>query len=35
MYLKKYMNTPKPLNLKCGQYKIDFVETDINQGFDL
>ena len=22
------------LKLKCGQYKIDFVEADINQGFD-
>ena len=24
----------KELMLKCGQYKIDFVEADINQGFD-
>ncbi|WP_341227253.1 DUF58 domain-containing protein [uncultured Arcticibacterium sp.] len=24
----------KDLRLKCGQYKIDFVEADINQGFD-
>jgi hypothetical protein len=22
------------LKLKCGQYKIDFVEADINKGFD-
>jgi hypothetical protein len=22
------------LKIKCGQYKIDFVEADINQGFD-
>lgn len=22
------------LKLRCGQYKIDFIETDINQGFD-
>jgi uncharacterized protein (DUF58 family) len=22
------------LKLKCGQYKIDFIEADINQGFD-
>ena len=24
----------KELMLKCGQYKIDFVEADINQGFE-
>nr|MBA3707086.1 DUF58 domain-containing protein [Bacteroidota bacterium] len=24
----------KELMLKCGQYKIDFVEADINEGFD-
>ena len=30
-YVKKFY---QELKLKCGQYKIDFIEADINQGFD-
>ncbi len=29
--IRKFYND---LKLKCGQYKIDFIEADINQGFD-
>lgn len=35
MYLKKIHEYTEAIKLKCGQYKIDFVEADINQGFDL
>jgi uncharacterized protein (DUF58 family) len=34
MYLKKISEYTEAIKLKCGQYKIDFVEADINQGFD-
>ncbi len=33
-YLTQMAEYKKELMLKCGQYKIDFVEADINQGFD-
>ncbi|MCW3085485.1 MAG: hypothetical protein JWP12_2851 [Bacteroidetes bacterium] len=33
-YLKEMSAYKKELMLKCGQYKIDFVEADINLGFD-
>ncbi len=33
-YLKEMSAYKKELMLKCGQYKIDFVEADINRGFD-
>ena len=34
-YIKKAQEYTEALKLKCGQYKIDFVEADINKGFDL
>lgn len=34
MYLQKINEYTEAIKLKCGQYKIDFVEADINQGFD-
>lgn len=34
LYLKKINDYTEAIKLKCGQYKIDFVEADINQGFD-
>ncbi len=33
-YLKQMNDYKKQLLLKCGQYKIDFVEADINLGFE-
>jgi uncharacterized protein (DUF58 family) len=33
-YLSQMAEYKKELMLKCGQYKIDFVEADINEGFD-
>lgn len=33
-YLTQMAEYKKELMLKCGQYKIDFVEADINLGFD-
>ncbi|MGZ4034205.1 MAG: DUF58 domain-containing protein [Bacteroidia bacterium] len=33
-YLTQMTAYKKELMLKCGQYKIDFVEADINEGFD-
>ena len=33
-YLESMDNFKKELILKCGQFKIDFVEADINKGFD-
>jgi uncharacterized protein (DUF58 family) len=33
-YLAQMADYKKELMLKCGQYKIDFVEADINLGFD-
>lgn len=35
VYLKKINEYTDAIKLKCGQYKIDFVEADINQGFDV
>ena len=32
-YLKAISEYKKELKLKCGQYKIDFVEADINEGY--
>jgi len=34
-YRKKVTEYTEALKLKCGQYKIDFVEADINKGFDV
>ena len=34
LYIKKSTAFKKELKLKCGQYQIDFVEADINKGFD-
>ncbi len=34
-YIKKVREYAEAIKLKCGQYKIDFVEADINQGFDV
>ncbi len=33
-YLKQVYEYTAALKLKCGQYNIDFVEADINQGFE-
>ncbi len=33
-YLKQIQEYTSDLKLKCGQYNIDFVEADINQGFE-
>ena len=33
-YLTQMTEYKKELQLKCGQYKIDFVEADINEGFE-
>lgn len=33
-YTKRLKAFKEDLKLKCGQYKIDFVEADINQGFE-
>lgn len=33
-YLNLISQFNKELKIKCGQYKIDFVEADINQGFN-
>lgn len=35
LYLSKINEYTESLKLKCGQYKIDFVEADINKGFDV
>lgn len=35
LYLKKILEYTESIKLKCGQYKIDFVEADINKGFDI
>jgi uncharacterized protein (DUF58 family) len=32
-YVKQLQDYTRELKLRCGQYKIDFVEADINQGF--
>lgn len=34
-YLKRVNEYTESIKLKCGQYKIDFVEADINKGFDI
>lgn len=34
LYVSKLTDYKKQLQLKCGQYKIDFVEADINKGFE-
>lgn len=33
-YRQKLHQFKEALKLKCGQYKIDFIEADINQGFE-
>lgn len=35
LYTNKIQTFQDQLKLKCLQYKIDFVEADINQGFDI
>lgn len=35
VYIKKINEYTEAIKLKCGQYKIDFVEADINKGFDV
>lgn len=35
VYIKRVTEYSESLKLKCGQYKIDFVEADINKGFDV
>lgn len=35
LYVEKMQAYKEALKLKCLQYKIDFVEADINQGFDV
>lgn len=34
LYTQKVQDYTDAIKLKCGQYKIDFVEADIHQGFD-
>lgn len=34
LYQTSIQDFYKELRLKCGQYKIDFIEADINKGFD-
>jgi uncharacterized protein (DUF58 family) len=34
LYIEKAREFMKELKLKCGQYQIDFIEADINKGFD-
>ncbi|MCB2222108.1 MAG: DUF58 domain-containing protein [Bacteroidetes bacterium] len=34
LYIKKTTAFKKELKLRCGQYRIEFVEADINQGFE-
>lgn len=34
LYIEKSKEFIKDLKLKCGQYQIDFIEADINKGFD-
>lgn len=34
MYMQKTAAFKKELKLKCGQYRIEFIEADINQGFE-
>jgi uncharacterized protein (DUF58 family) len=34
LYTKKITEYTEAIKLKCGQYNIDFVEADINQGFE-
>jgi hypothetical protein len=33
-YIATIQNFNHELKIKCGQYKIDFIEVDINKGFD-
>jgi hypothetical protein len=33
-YLKAVDNFKKELILRCGNYRIDIIEADINKGFD-
>ena len=34
LYIKKIAEFKNELKLKCGQYRIDFIEADINKGFE-
>ena len=34
LYIEKIRKYTQELKLRCGQYKIDFVEVDIDKGFD-
>jgi len=33
-YMKSVMDYRNELKLRCAKYRIDFVEADINRGFD-
>ena len=33
-YIQSILNFKKNLKLRCAQYKIDFIEADINKGFE-
>jgi hypothetical protein len=33
-YLKQFAGIKKELKERCAMYRIDYVEADINQGFD-
>ncbi|MEZ5023370.1 MAG: hypothetical protein R2728_08940 [Chitinophagales bacterium] len=33
-YIEKMQSIKKEIKLRCAQYKIDFVEADVNQSFD-
>ena len=33
-YIEKMSEYRKQLNLKCGQFGIDIIDADINEGFD-
>ena len=34
LYTKKIKSYKAELKIKCGQYRIEFIEVDINQGFE-
>ena len=34
MYIRKTAEFKEDLKLKCGQYRIEFIEADVNKGFD-
>ena len=34
LYKQRYAEKTKNLKLKCSQYRIEFIEVDVNQGFE-